>query len=237
MLIEYRAYTLRLGAEALFWDAQKERGPDGLRPILDRLIGSFATRSGPNDEIVSLYRYDDFGDWQSRLMGLYGQASLQPYFRVVRPLIARQHSSFLVPAPVAALTPHWGDGRDWLPATGPLLRTQAVGGVVEEMRLNFSAGGVPACWEAFRQHALAEDPMVTLGVLGAFNAVVGSLNQVLLLRQFDSLSALESHREALRRHAAWTSFLRTLAPLTVSSDVRLLQPAPVADMAPLYRSG
>ncbi|MBS0445211.1 MAG: NIPSNAP family protein [Proteobacteria bacterium] len=237
MLIEYRAYTLRLGAEALFWEAQKERGPDGLRPILDRLIGSFATRSGPNDEIASLYRYDDFGDWQSRLMGLYGQAGLQPYFRVVRPLIARQQSSFLVPAPVAALTPHWGNGHDWLPAQGPLLRARAAGGIVEETRLNFSAGGVPACWEAFRQHALGEDPAVTDGLLGAFNTIAGSLNQVLLLRQFDGIAALEAHRGALRRHAAWTSFLRTLAPLTVSSDVRLLQPAPVPDMSPMFSGG
>ena len=237
MLIEHRAYTLHLGAEARFWEAQKERGPDGLRPILDRLIGSFATRSGAHDQIVSLYRYDGFDDWQSRLMGLYGQSRLQPYFRVVRPLIARQDNCLLAPAPLPGLTPHWGNGRDWLPVDGPLLRQPAQGSVVEETVLRFAAGGVPACWEAWRQHALGDEPAAGDGLLGAFNTVVGPLNQVLLLRQFASGAALEAHRERLRGHPAWLSFLRTLAPLAVASEVRLLQPAPLPDMSPLYASG
>ena len=31
MLIEHRSYTLRPGAADLFWDAQRERGDDGLQ--------------------------------------------------------------------------------------------------------------------------------------------------------------------------------------------------------------
>ncbi|MGH8784989.1 MAG: NIPSNAP family protein [Cupriavidus necator] len=237
MIIEHRAYTLHLGAEELFWDAQRERGEDGLRPILERLIGSFATRSGPNDQIVSLYRYDSFDDWQSRLFGVYGQARLQPYFRIVRPLIARQESKFLVPAPIDALTPHWGNGRDWLPQQGPLFARATGPGIVEQTCLTFSAGGVPACWEAFRQHALGDDNVALNGLFAAFSSIAGSLNEVLLYRLFPSPAALFEHRARLVQSAAWTSFLRTLAPFTVASEARLLAPSRVTDMSPMFLTG
>lgn len=231
MLIEYRAYTLHLGAEALFWEAQRERGEQGLQAIFERLIGVFASRSGATDQIVSLYRYDSFEDWHSRLYGLYGQARLQPYFRVIRPLIASQQSKFLLPAPLPELTPHWGNGRDWVPSQGPLFTGNAL---VEQTTLSFSAGGVPACWEAFRRHGLDDDPVALEGILGAFASIVGALNEVLILRRFPSFDALQAHRRQLRQSPAWTSFLRSLAPLTVASDVRMLEPSQLADMSPLF---
>lgn len=231
MLIEYRAYTLHLGAEELFWEAQRERGENGLRSIFERLIGAFATRSGPSDQIVSLYRYDSFEDWHNRLHGIYGQSQLQPYFRVIRPLIARQESKFLLPSPLPELTPHWGNGHDWLPAQGPLFGAQ---NVIEQTTLSFSAGGVPACWEAIRQHALGDDPVALNGVFATFSSITGALNEVLIYRRFGNLTALFEHRQHLRHSSAWTSFLRSLAPLTVASDVRLLEPSPVADMSPLF---
>ena len=231
MLIEYRAYTLHLGAEALFWEAQRERGEQGLQPIFERLIGVFASRSGAMDQIVSLYRYDSFEDWHSRLHGIYGQARLQPYFRVIRPLIAGQQSKFLLPAPLPELTPHWGNGHDWLPTHGPLFASDTL---VEQTTLSFSAGGVPACWEAFRRHALDDDPLALEGMLGAFASIVGALNEVVILRRFASLAALQEHRRQLRHSPAWTSFLRSLAPLTVASDVRLLEPSQLTDMSPLF---
>lgn len=231
MLIEYRAYTLQLGAEELFWEAQRERGEQGLRAIFERLIGVFASRSGPMDQIVSLYRYDSFEDWHSRLHGIYGQARLQPYFRVIRPLIVRQQSQFLLPAPLPELTPHWGNGHDWLPAQGPLFSADSL---VEQTTLSFSAGGVPACWEAFRRHALGDDPVALNGVFGVYSSIAGALNEVLIHRRFSSLAALQEHRQQLRHSSAWTSFLRSLAPLTVASDVCLLAPSRVADMSPLF---
>ncbi|MNP13575.1 hypothetical protein D3C76_1058610 [compost metagenome] len=231
MLIEYRAYTLHLGAEELFWEAQRERGEHGLRAIFERLIGSFATRSGPTDQIVSLYRYDSFEDWHTRLYGIYGQARLQPYFRVIRPLIARQESKFLLPAPLPELTPHWGNGHDWLPGDGALFGADSV---IEQTTLSFAAGGVPACWEAFRQHALGDDPLALNGIFATFNSIAGALNEVLIYRRFANLAALQEHRQQLRRSQAWTSFLRSLAPLTVASDSRLLAPSRVTDMAPLF---
>ena len=234
MLIEHRAYTLQLGATGLFWDAQRERGEDGLRPILERLIGSFESRTGPIDQVVSLYRYDSFDDWQARLQGVYRETRLQPYFRVVRPVIVRQESKFLVPAPLPELTPCWGNGNDWLSRQGPLLPASRGQDIFEQTTLTFAAGGVPACWEAYRKHALGGDGIAVQGLLGAFSSIVGSLNEVLLYRHFTSVEALFEHRAQRERSAPWTSWLRTLAPLMVASDSRLLAPSRIPDMSPLY---
>lgn len=236
MLFEHRVYTLQPGATELFWDAQRERGDEGLRPILERLIGSFASRTGPTDQVTSLYRYDSFDDWQTRLFGIYGQARLQPYFRIVRPLIVRQESKFMLPSPLAELSPHWCAGRDWLAGQVPPFTAARSRAVVAETTLSFSAGGVPASWDAFRQHALGGEAVVLQGLLGAFSTIAGALNQVLIYRQFPDTESCFAHDEALRRSVRWTSFLRTLAPLTLASDTRLLEPSRVADMSPLFPS-
>jgi NIPSNAP len=234
MLIEHRAYTLNLGATDLFWNAQRERGEHGLRPILDRLIGAFATRSGTTDQIVSLYRYDSFDDWQTRLFGLYAEPTLQPYLRAVRPLIVRQESRFLMPAPLPELTPRWGNGRDWLPGHGPVFASPRAANIVDELTLSFAAGGVPACWEAFRKHALTDDPVVTTGLFGGFSSIAGALNQVLLYWHFPDVQAWSAHRASLLESVRWKGFLRTMAPSTVAAESKILAPSEVADMSPLF---
>lgn len=236
MLIEHRTYTLQLGAAQAFWQAQQQRGGEGLKAIFQRLIGTFSTSSGPSDQLVSIYRYDSFDDWQTRLLGLYGQANLQAYFAAVRPLIARQESRFLVPAPVPALTPHWGNGHDWLPGAGAML-VDAIGArspVVEECTWTFSAGGVPACWAAFRQCGLETDSLALESLLGAFSTVVGVLNQVILYRVFADANACLAHRNALQASTRWAAFQQSMAPLTQSFEHKLLTPSRVADMSPLF---
>ncbi|MDR3097474.1 MAG: NIPSNAP family protein [Paraburkholderia sp.] len=234
MLIEHRVYTLAPGAEASFWGTQRERGEHGLSPILERLIGTYATRSGEADQIVSLYRYDSFEDWQTRLFGLYRQDALQAYFRSVRALIKHQESQFLVPAPLRELTPHWGNGRDWLPGNGPIFASPRAGCAMEELTLTFSAGGVPACWEAMRQCALTSDPVVMADLCAGFSSIAGTLNQVLLYWHYPSAEAWSIHRRSLGESARWNDFLRALAPFGVQASSRLLAPSGVADMSPMY---
>ncbi|SAK76642.1 NIPSNAP family protein [Caballeronia ptereochthonis] len=236
MLIEHRAYTLRLGTTESFWDAQRERGADGLRPIVERLIGAFAARSGATDQIVSLYRYDSFEDWQVRLLGLYGQADLQSYFRAVRTLIVCQETKFLVPAPLPDLAVHWGNGRDWLPKVGPVFAAPRALSVVEELTLSLVAGGVPECWKAFREHGLHDDSIVASGLFGVFSTIAGTLNQVLLYRCFPDFEAWSAYRKRLGESSCWKGILHSLAPLTVDATTKLLEPSRVADMSPLFEA-
>jgi hypothetical protein len=234
MLIEHRTYTLQPGAEALFWQARARHGGRGLAPIIGRLLGAFGARSGPTDQVVSLYRYDSFEDWQTRLFGIYAREELKPYFSAVRPLIVRQESRFLVPAPIAELTPHWGNGRDRLPDHGPVFESDPGRAIVEQTTLSFSPGGVPACWEAFRRHGLVADAAAMEGVFAGFSSIVGALNEVIVLRQFADEGTLFAHRARRAQSAAWQGFMRSLAPHALGTDQRLLAPAPLADMAALF---
>ncbi len=228
MLIEQRCYTLRLGATQAFWDAQRVRG-DGLAPILQRLIGTWSAESGATDQIVSLYRYDDFADWETRLMGLYGKPELLPYFKAVRPLIVTQKSSFLRPSPLDGLTPYWGTDTNWRPAgAGPQGRDRHF----EELTLTFSAGGVPACWKALGDHALNINARMQEGLLGVFSSIAGELNQVLIYRAFPDAATAQRHRRELSGDAAWQAFVAVMAPLTESSTLRQLAASPVADLSP-----
>lgn len=238
MLIEYRCYTLQPQVKAAqFWLAQHERGDTGLAPILQRAIGCFSHVDGPGEQIVGLYRYDDFADWQARLLGLPANAALQPYFRAVRPLIARQQNKFLVPSPLPELTPHWGNEHDWLPVDGPLLGVAGADARVEETRITLPAGGAPAFWQAAAQHGLAADAAFMDGLLGAFHTIAGPLNQLLLLRHFSDAQAQQAGQEALRDSAAWQGVLKTLAPMKPEIETLSLQPAPLRDMAPMFAGG
>lgn len=234
MLIEQRCYTLRLGATQAFWDAQRIRGEDGLAPIQQRLIGTWSAESGATDQIVSLYRYDDFADWETRLMGLYGKPELLPYFKAVRPLIVAQKSSFLRPAPLDGLTPYWRKDANWLPAggfpvgAGPQSRDRHF----EELTLTFSAGGVPACWKALGDHGLNINARMQEGLRGVFSSIAGELNQVLIYRAFPDAATAQRHRRELSGNAAWRAFVEVMAPLTVSSTLRQLAASPVADLSP-----
>lgn len=235
MLIEHRTYTLRLGSERLFWQAQALREPDGLAPILERAIGLFAVRTGPTDQIVGLYRYDDFEDWRSRLLGLPARPQLRAYFEAVRPLIVRQESRFVTPAPIDELSPVWRHGSaDWRPADGPLLAFDPTRARLEQTVLTFSAGGVASCWEAARQSRLHEDPVAVQGWLGAFVTLVGPLNEVMILRAFEDEAALADHRVRRAASGTWQRFLTALSPLVQASDTKVLAPAPISDMAALF---
>ena len=112
MLIEKRVYTLRPGLTDAFMKAQVDRGWEPVHPILDKLIGYFSSAGGPRDEITHLYRFDSYDDWVKRLHGLYTVPGLAPYFAAVRPLMLAQVNEFIAPAPFAALTPLWGNGKD-----------------------------------------------------------------------------------------------------------------------------
>lgn len=237
MLIEHRTYSLRLGAVGSFWDAQKERGDSGLAPIIERLLATFSAESGDIDQIVSLYRYDDFNDWETRLLGLYKRLELLTYFQAVRPLIVSQESKFLRPSPIPELTPYWGNGNDWRKGHGPLINEALAqsNALFEETTLTFSAGGVPACWGALRQHGLDGQAMMQKSLLGVFSTIAGQLNQVVIYRVFTDMESARAHRKELDNLPAWRAFLASVSPLAVKHQVRLFSPSPVADLSPLFK--
>lgn len=233
MLIERRTYTLQPGMLNDFWDAQRLR-QDRLQPILDRLIGVFAPLSGMPESVISLYRYDDFADWQTRLGGLYGDPCLLPYFGRVRSMIVRQENELLSPAGLSRATPTWGNGNDWLPAHGAPIPEPASRTVIAETTLTFRSGGVPRFWQAFAQHGQGDDAGFAVGLLGAFNTVVGPLNRVRFYTRAGSADDWIVRQEALAQSGAWAQMLNEIAPFLLDVTHVLLRPSRVADLSPMF---
>ena len=235
MLIEHRAYTLKAGCMESFWQAQRDRGYELVKPILDRLIGYFSTMSEPKNQVIHLYRYDSYDDWLKRLQGLYGIAALEPYFKTARTLIVAQENRFLVPAPVVELTPLLGNGNDWLPgdrqyanlASEPAL-------LVEESVTTLLPGALPAYWQAYRDYGLLAGDAATDHLLGCFVSFVGKQHQVIHYRCYPDFSARQRQREAWVDESKWRIFGDVTAALIVSTENKLLKPVQIAQLSPLF---
>jgi hypothetical protein len=239
MLFEHRAYTLKPGSTQRFWQAQVERGFELVEPIQQRLLGYFSTCSGPVDQVVHLYRYDSYEDWMQRLHGLYAQPRLEPYFKTVRSLMLAQENKFLAPAPLAELTPAWGNGNDWLPGQPrPAVATAALGAdaLVEETTSILLPGTQPAYWAAIRELGLAEPLLGRDNLLGVFVSVVGRLHQVICYRRYPDFAARRDFIATRERDPGWLALQAAIGPLMASNESKLLQAAPLAELAPLFES-
>jgi hypothetical protein len=237
MLFEHRAYTLKPGSTSAFWQAQTDRGFSLVQPIQERLVGYFHACSGPVDQVVHLYRYDSFDDWTKRLHGLYAVAALEPYFRTVRALMVAQENKFLSAAPIAELTPIWGEGRDWLPgdARPPVAKAGVhADAVVEESTTTLLPGTMPSYWQAYRELGLGPAALGTRSLLGTFVSVVGRLHQVVTYRRFRSYAERQAFGAERERDPQWKALQRAIDPCVASNEAKLLKPAPIAELSPLF---
>lgn len=236
MLIERRAYTMRPGRMDEFIDAQLERGfGPPIRQILDRLIAYFRTVSGPTDEVVHLWRFDSFEDWTSRLHSLYGRPELEPYFKTVRSLMVAQQNTFLVPAPLPALTPYWGNGQDWLGDQPPRI-SASDSALVEETTYQLLPGTVPIFWDAMRDDGLRADG-APWRLLGAFSTTIGRLHQVLIYRHYRGLDERMVHRGGLRKDTDWQRFETRINGIGATATTLLMQPIDIQEMSPFFSAG
>lgn len=240
MVIEYRAYTMKPGNLGRFYELQVERGFDGpLAPIMrECLIGYFATASGPSEQLVHLYSLDDLEDWRRRYAAVYAVSELQPYFEAVRPLMLAQENKFLIPAPIEAITPLFGDGRDWRPGDLPLADAEHLPNMlVEEQTISLVPGGLPKFWAAYEACALAAISPLRSNLIGCFFTLIGHLHQVFHFWYFDDMDDRQRRHNAVAMDPRWREFLDRIRPLVVSRESKLMTPAPVADMSPLFRTG
>lgn len=235
MLIEHRMYTLKSGCMESFWQAQQDRGYHLVQPLLDRLIGYFATTGETESQVIHIYRYDDYDDWQTRVHGLYKVAALEPYFKTARKLLVAQENKFLAPAPVAALTPFWGNGNDWLPGDrhyGCLKAAPTF--LIDESVSTLLPGTLPAYWQAYRDYGLPAGDIATDFLIGCFVSVVGKQHQVTHYRGYPDEHARQKHREALASSAKWQAFARITETQIISTENKTLTPAEIAQLSPLF---
>lgn len=238
MLFEQRTYTLKPGSLEQFWQVQAGRDADLVRPVQERLVGYFSTTSDAGDQAIHVYRYDSFADWQARLHGLYRIAALEPCFARVRALLTAQENQFFTAAPVAGLSPLWGEGRDWLPSHGraPVATAaEAPTAVVERASTVLLPGTQPAWWTAASDLDQAQDPALSTSLIGSFVSLVGRLHQVTTWRRFVDQAAHQAFIRACEASPAWQAFQARTRPLTAQQETRLLTPAPYAALSPLFK--
>ncbi len=237
MLLEHRAYTTKPGLLERFYELQVERGFDAIRPVMDRLIGYFSTVSGPTEQIVHLYAFSSLEDWRERLHGLYPVPELQPYFEKVRPIMLEQTNNFLFPAPVDWLSPHFRMDDYWQPGDGPLPGSAKMRDLIlEEEVISLRPGGLPKYWAAIEEKGLGALTPLETNRLGSFHMIVGTLHQVHHYWFFDGFDDRTRRHNAVRMNPDWIAFQEEVRPLVKWQENKLMRPAPVAEMVPIFRA-
>jgi hypothetical protein len=237
MIFERRRYTAKPGKLADFVALQHARGFDGPSAgLMSRVIGYFVTVTGPVDQIVHLYRYDDHADWIDKLHGMYGIEALGFYFTGARAALAEQDTDFFQSSPIAALNPLWSDGNDWLPGPGKTLWDLAKQPdlVVEETEIWMRPGGLPVFWDATDRFGLEATAPLRNDTLATWFAMTGRLHRVLTYRVFPSIAERDAALTQAGESPAMASFEEAIEAATVSRTATLLRPVTVREMSPLF---
>ncbi|MGB0629434.1 MAG: NIPSNAP family protein [Alphaproteobacteria bacterium] len=234
MIFERRAYTMEPGHVPAFDQAQIDRGFDLVKSYMDRLVGYFSTRTGTADQVVHLYRYDSFDDWNTRLRGLYAVPELTPYFVNTRKIVRRQVNGFSELLPVEALNPLWAGGNDWLPETGAKLSSLDGDRVVEERAFQLRPGGITAFVEACNTHGVTALGTMKTRTIGAFMSMTGPLHNITLWWWFENSAEREARVAELAADADWQAFIAAITPLLVDQSSLLMTPRPIPEMSPLF---
>ena len=133
------------------------------------------------------------------------------------------------------ITPHWGDRRDWRPGAPPLAdRERLPDMLVEEQTISLVPGGLPKYWAAYEELALAAISPLETKLIGCFFTLIGQLHQVFHFWYFDDMADRQRRHNAVAMNPRWPEFLDQIRPLVVAQESKLMTPAPVADMSPLF---
>lgn len=238
MILEHRVYTMRPGNLEAFVQAQIDRGFDLMEPLIHNCVGYFATIAGTANQMVHLWAFDDLEDWRARYNAVYAVPELQPYFATVRPLMLAQEVKMLIPAPLAELTPLWGEGRDWR-AGDTVIGDLAVAPktIVEEQTLSLLPGSLPKYWEAYAKHGIEALEPLADRLIGCFFTLIGPLHQVVHLWRFDDYADRDHRHAEVAAHDGWRVYSELVKPMAVGQKIRLTRPVNVAPMSPLFKTG
>ncbi|PJG47396.1 hypothetical protein CAF53_03425 [Sphingobium sp. LB126] len=228
MILDRRQYTAKPGRIAEFWAAQDRwnRSPVAQTVMRHNLI-SLEPIAGNGDHIVHIYGFESLDQWRSSYMAVYA-AHPPEYFATVRSLFLAQQSGFFAPAPLEALV---------LPLFGGTLpevqgEVAASGAdparlcVTEEM-LELRPGGLPRYWDAWRSYIERVGPEATSGIIGAWFAIDGIHNRVVIYRWFPDVTAAWDHKGKMRDNAAWLAFAQSYEDILLRSETGWYKPSPV----------
>ncbi|MEM6625239.1 MAG: NIPSNAP family protein [Pseudomonadota bacterium] len=237
MIFERRAYTPRPGKGRLFFEAQERTGYPK-NPLWDHKVSYFNALSGPTDQIVHYWTYEDLGEWQATYDVVYSNEMVQEYLGHVRPLFLKQGYEFFAPAPIEQLSPYFSDDKRWTVGDPPIADFEEQPElVVEEQIISLNPGALPDYWEAYRAHGLAATQDISESLIGVFRTLLGTQYQVLILRWHQNLCQMSASNAALRQSSAWQAFQDAITPMVSEQHTQILSPWAVPQMAPLFYKG
>lgn len=105
MIFEQRTYTLHPGKLEEYWKAYREGGVDLMAPMMPHLVGYFVSEVGPLNQVVILFRFNDFSERMAKLAEMNAIEGWQAHLATVRKLISHQENKLLMAAPVEGLAP------------------------------------------------------------------------------------------------------------------------------------
>ena len=107
MIIEQRTYTALPGKWRDYLALYQAEGLAIQHRILGRMVGYYTTETGPLNQIVHLWAYQDLSERAELRTQLAADPDWQKYVAKMLPLLQSQESKFLNPAPF--FTPMWNE--------------------------------------------------------------------------------------------------------------------------------
>ena len=99
MVVDFRAYTLKIGTVQSFVEMFQNEGLAPQQRILGNFMGLYRTEIGDVNQIVMMFGYADAGERERRRAALYKDPAFNAYLKKVRELIVKQEVRLLVAAP------------------------------------------------------------------------------------------------------------------------------------------
>ena len=103
MVVDFRQYTLQIGAVQAFLEMFQNEGLEPQQRILGNFMGLYRTEIGDINQIVMMFGYQDAGERERRRAALYKDPAFAAYLKKARGLIVKQEVRLLV---AAACNPH-----------------------------------------------------------------------------------------------------------------------------------
>ena len=239
MVIEYRAYKMKLGDLHRFYQAQINRGFDGvMAPIMrDALLGYFSYVSGASENLIHLYKLKDLEHWRKLYNNIYEEPELQDYFKSVRKLISSQENKFLIPAPIKSISPLFKDDTIRNRENPPLCDVQEYPNmVIEQQTISLIPGGLTRYWEAYELCALNAISPIATNWIGCFYTLIGQLHKVYNFWFFNDQYDRDRRQHAVTMNPKWNEFIDLIKPIVTSQKSHFFTPVPIKYMCPLFNN-
>jgi hypothetical protein len=98
MVVDFRAYTLKVGAVQAFQELFEREGLEPQKRVLGNFMGLYRTEIGDVNQIIMMFGYADAGERERRRAALYKDPAFAAYLAKARELIVKQEVRLLVGA-------------------------------------------------------------------------------------------------------------------------------------------